>query len=738
MNEAVAIAPKDVDGSEDGQARRLVTAAGAQLTGGAPKNFAELLFGRAAPEDLIHYEADERARLAQRSWGFRAERKPGAFKLRMEQPAGDGRLGSVAVIEIINDDKPFLLDSTMGELADHGLVVQLVAHPVLTVGRDPDGRLTGLSPDGKRESLIHIHVERVDDEARRARILSGLGEALTEVQLAVADWRPMLARVNEAIADLKTRPPPLPADEVAEAIEFLQWLLDDNFTFLGVRSDTYDETTGVLAQQPDTVLGILRHRDNEVMTEGGERLGMPAAARAFLKEPQAPGHRRVTMDLVGIKRYDAAGRLVGIFRIVGLFTSTAYTRSTLGIPYLRRKTRSVIARSGLDPDSHSGKALAVVLEQYPRDELFQVGEDTLLRFGLMILQLEERPRVRVLARRDRFHRFVSVLVYVPRDRFDSAIRQQIGDMLTDASGGGVAAFTLFFPEGPLVRVHFIVARGAGEMASPTRTELESAVSDIVRTWADGLADAIGVAHEPARAQALLARYRDAFSDAYREAYSPLVAVQDIRMIESLSAARPLGVDFYQRLWEEKQSVGLKIWSRERPIPLSERVPVLEHMGFRVVDETTYQAQAFGRDAPDFWLHDMALTQTDGAKAGLGILKPRLEACFMMAMRGLAESDGFNALVLAAGLPWRDIAMLRSFARYLRQIRVPYSQDYLWATLVKHAAIAARLAELFHLRFDPRLEPAGGDDAREAAAPNARAVREAALAAEVHGRLQKGG
>ena len=277
-------------------------------------------------------------------------------------------------------------------------------------------------------------------------------------------------------------------------------------------------------------------------------------------------------------------------------------------------------------------------------------------------------------------------------------------MLTDAYRGRIASFTLFFPEGPLVRVHFIVARGAGEMASPTRTELESAVADIVRTWADGLADAIGVAHEPARAQALLARYRDAFSDAYREAYSPLVAVHDIRMIESLTPQRPLGVDFYQRVWEEKQSVGLKIWSRDRPIPLSERVPVLEHMGFRVVDETTYQAQTSGRDAPDFWLHDMALTQADGAKAGLGILKPRLEACFMMVMRGRAESDGFNALVLAAGLPWRDIAMLRSFARYLRQIRVPYSQDYLWATLVKHAAIAAKLAELFHLRFDPRLDP----------------------------------
>src|SRR5262249_12966202 len=197
---------------------------------------------------------------------------------------------------------------------------------------------------------------------------------------------------------------------------------------------------------------------------------------------QSRVHRRVAMDLVGVKRFDAAGRLVGLFRIVGLFTSTAYTRSTRGIPYLRRKTASVIARAGLDPASHSGKALALVLEQYPRDELFQIDEATLLRFGLMILQLDERPRVRVLARRDRFDRFASVLVYVPRDRFDSAIRGQIGALLADGYGGRVASFMPFFPEGPLVRVHFIIARGGAEPpTNPTRAELEGGVCDIVRT-----------------------------------------------------------------------------------------------------------------------------------------------------------------------------------------------------------------------------------------------------------------
>ncbi|HLH88261.1 MAG TPA: NAD-glutamate dehydrogenase [Xanthobacteraceae bacterium] len=728
------VLPVADDGGE--RARDLIKAAGALLPAPIPPELTERLFGRAAPEDVLAYTAGDLALLTRQAWGLLAERKPGEVKMRLQAPRGGNHTGAISVLEIINDDKPFLLDSTMGALAALGISVRLVAHPVLGVARGADGRITRLDPTGARESFIHIHLDRIENEERKAKILSAVGDTLTEVNLAVADWRPMMDRVAAITAELKANPPPLPQEEVAEAIAFLEWLVDQNFTFLGVREDAYDEASGVLAEEPASVLGILRHRASEVMTSGGERLDVPAAGREFLKEPQAlviiktnqeaRVHRRVTMDLVGVKRYDKSGRVVGIFRIVGLFTSTAYTRSTRSIPYLRRKAAAVIARAGFDPSSHSGKALAVVLEQYPRDELFAIDTETLLRFGLLILQLDERPRVRVLARRDRFDRFTSVLVYVPRDRFDSAIREQIGAFLGDAYRGTIASFAPFFPEGPLVRVHFIVARGRDPMPEPSRAELEGGVADIVRTWSDALADALAEACDPAKASALLARYQDAFSQAYREAFSPLDAVTDIRTIDTLTPERPLAVDFYQRVWEDGSSLGLKVWSHGRPIPLSERVPVLEHMGFRVVDESTYHAQSFGRDAPDFWLHDMALTLVGGGKLDLASLKSHLETCFIMVMRGFAENDGFNGLVLAGQLPWRDIALLRAIARYLRQIRVPYSQDYLWATLVRHGAIAAKLAALFHARFDPRLGATGG----------ARAEREAALAAEIDAALEK--
>ena len=330
--------------------------------------------------------------------------------------------------------------------------------------------------------------------------------------------------------------------------------------------------------------------------------------RALLKEPtllivtksavRSRVHRHVYMDYVGVKRFDRGGKLIGEFRIVGLFTSTAYTRSTRTIPYLRRKVDAVLERAGFDPDGHSGKALVNVLESYPRDELFQLDENTLYHFAMAVLQLDERPRVRVLPRRDRFDRYVSVLVYVPRERYDSDVRKAIGEYLAEVYKGRVSAFHPFFPEGPLVRVHFIIAVSPGDVPNPDRTSLERAVEAIVRTWTDKLGEELARSYDPVRARALLERYRGAFSDGYRENYSPAETVGEIRIMEGLSPGRPLGVDFHRRAGDHDNAVGLKVWSYARPIPLSERVPVLENMGFNVVDERTYQIARVAKDNPE--------------------------------------------------------------------------------------------------------------------------------------------
>ncbi|HTV36257.1 MAG TPA: NAD-glutamate dehydrogenase, partial [Xanthobacteraceae bacterium] len=666
--------PRTDDGGTTHWLIGAATAALALREPAVPTQFVATLFGLAAPEDLQRYRPEDLAAMADHSWAFLAQRTPGSAKVRLA-PDAAGR--GVAVLEIVNDDMPFLLDSVAGELHERNLDISFLVHPVFSIERDEAGNLIGFESarkgEGERESFIHVHIDALVDAAARADVVSAIEEILSQVRVCVQDWHPMLARARETIADLRKNPPPLPADDVAEAVQFLEWLVGDNFTLLGARDYVYTNDEQALQPAFETGLGVLRSPDLRLLRRGNQLLTVTPEIREFLEQPRllivaktgvrSRVHRRVYMDYVGIKRFSADGKLVGERRFCGLFTSTAYTRSTRAIPYLRRKVDHIIRRAGFDQYSHSGKALVNVLETYPRDELFQIDEDTLYQFALAILQLDERPRVRVLPRRDRFDRFVSVLVYVPRERYDSRIREAIGDYLATTYKGRVRAFYPFFPEGLLVRVYFIIERDDGETPNPDRHVLDLAVETIVRSWVDGFDEAMLAAHEPAQARALLTRYRDAFPVDYRGVYPPATAVGDVSVLESLTPERPLGVDLYRHGGAEPARVGLKVFSRSRPISLSERVPVLENMGFRVVDERTYHLRP--QDAPEVWFHDMELESAFGQPIDLSTSEERLEQCFLAVMTGNAENDGYNALTLAAAMVWRDVALIRTISRFLR-------------------------------------------------------------------------
>jgi glutamate dehydrogenase len=706
----------------------------AQRNPDIPQHFIADLFGRAAPEDFAHYRPEELAGIAEQSWALLQERKPGAPKIGFEPAAAKP---GIAVLEIINDDMPFLVDSVVGEILERGLDIRLLVHPVFTVERTETGKLTAFhgarKGDGRRESFIHVHFEDNLDSAARADLVRTLTDILAEVRVCVEDWRPMLARLSEVTAELRATPPPLPADEIAEAIEFLQWIAADNFTLLGARDYAYTDSEQALEPQFDTGLGLLRSPEMRLLLRGDQVVTATPEIRDFLNEPKliimtkaaqrSRVHRRVYLDYIGVKHFDRDGKLVGEWRFCGLLTSTAYARAVRAIPYLRRKVDSVIERSGFDPNSHSGKALVNVLENYPRDELFQIDEDTLYQFALAILQLDERPRVRVLPRYDRFDRFVSVLVFVPRERYDSEIRARIGAYLASVFNGRVRAFYPFFPEGPLVRVHFIIGRNEGETPKVDRATLDRAVEAIVRSWIDDVEEAIGAGHDAKEARALFTRYRDAFPIDYREVYPPATAIADIAVVEALTAERPLGVELYREAGMSASCAGLKVFSTGRPIPLSERVPVLENMGFSVVDERTYHIRPQG--AEEVWFHDMTIESAARQPFDVAAVRERLEACFLAVVGGRAENDGYNALVLSAGLVWRDVALARTLSRFLRQVRVPYSQDYMWATLHKHAGIAEKIVSLFHTRFDPQLR----------APEDERTAREAFIAASIENDLQ---
>nr|WP_244645130.1 NAD-glutamate dehydrogenase [Salinarimonas ramus] len=695
----------------------------------APPRMVDDLFGRTPSEDLDRYAPSELAALAAAAYDHLRKPCPDVGGVprhdlvvvdRELSGSGSGHGREITLVEAVNGDMPFLLDSTLAEIVDQGYEPRLVAHPILTVRRDAEGRLVellgpsrGATPEGAiRESLIHIHLDRLDDEARE-RLRTALERVYSDVAVAVSDWGPMRERLAGAIARYRQAPPPLPADETKEALAFLDWIAADNFTLLGVREYSFPDGDVAAAPIEGSGLGILRDPAVKVLRRGRELVAMTPEVRAFLQKPSAliitkanvksSVHRRAHLDYIGIKLFSDTGEVAGELRVVGLFTASAYIESTDDVPVLRLKREKILQRAQFDPQSHAGRALINVLENFPRDELFQVDEETLYAFALEIMNLSDRPRVRVLARPDEFDRFVSVLVFIPKDRYDTQVRRKVGEFLAGIYQGRVSAAYPAYPEGPLARTHYIIGREEGETPRVARQTLEDGVGTIVRTWGDALRDVLREEIGGPRARTLGARYADAFNAAYREAFSAREAIRDILITERISAERPRAVDLYRREGDPETRINLKVFSRGAGLPLSERVPLLENLGFHVVNERTYRVVPAGsREDERVWLHDMTLTRAAGGPITIERIEKPIEAALLALFRGLAESDGFNKLVLEAELGWRDVAMVRALARYLRQVRIAYGQDYLATTLARHPRIAAAIVAYFYARFDPRV------------------------------------
>ena len=732
-----------VQESPEGHAARadLVAAAGAELDhAGRPGAVVRDLYGRVPPDDLAPYDPQALASLAGDAYHRlkrpRRAKSPPEPRLVDVTVARDGRPQDLTLVEVVNDNRPFLLDSTLMALDAEGLSPLLVAHPILGVARDDEGLLrsvvgeTTAEAGGSiaRESLIHIHLDRIDDGALRERLLDRLQHTYADVALASDDAEAM-AKLLDALVD-QARRSPAPAPDDGEALAFLSWLHDGHFTTLGMAADGFAERLD--PPFAGAALGLLRAGDIGVSTMGGAAIDTLPEIVAFREGPQAlivtkasrrsRVHRPVHLDYVVAKLFEADGALAGEMRIVGLFAASAYSSPTSEVPYLRRKVAEVQRRAGLDPTSHAGRTFADVLENYPRDDLFQIDTDRLLRFALAILALAERPRIRVLSRPDRFGRFVSLLVYVPKDRYDATVRARIGACLAEALGGRVSLSKPDYPEGALARTHFII--GLNEQRAPERdpVALEAEIARIVRTWGDGLRETLAACRPGREARSLAARYAEAFSVAYREGFAPADALADIAVLERLSEAEPRAVRLGRREGDLPSQVRLAVFSHGQALALSDRVPALENFGFEVLNERTYRITPAGESC-DLWLYDMLLARSGGGAVDLATVSAPLEAAMLAIGARRAESDGYNRLVLDAGLDWREAALMRTFGRYLRQLRIRYGQDYLAATLARHASLAAKIVALFQARFDP---DAPGD--REAAQAAIRAEIEEGLGA----------
>ncbi|WP_180897803.1 NAD-glutamate dehydrogenase [Martelella soudanensis] len=678
------------------------------------------MFEHASPEDLEPYTPEAIAAATFHAAGEIAAYDGGDALVTIGQVEGIAPGGiATDVITVTDRNMPFIYDSVMAEIGEFTSDFMLAVHPILVVsqGREP----VAFSPDiehaeDDRISHVQVHVRQLAPETR-ARLKARLEYILNHVRLAVAGWPEMLAKLETAMTEIETRAPSGFAGARDEALAFLAWLRDGNFTFLGMRELVYiNDADGARVEHvSDAATGILSDPEMRVLRRGPNPVVSTPEIIAFLEGPKlllvtkanttSTVHRRAYMDYIGVKRFGENGEVVGELRIVGLFTFTAYTQSAVRIPLLRAKIADVTRRFGFEPKSHAGRMLQNTLESYPRDELFQAPAPLLASFCEQIMAVADRPRIRVLSRIDNFDRFVSVLVYVPRNLYDSRLREKIGDYLASVYHGRVSAYYPSFPEGRSARVHFIIGRRSMDKTPDVpQAELEAEVTRLAADWTERFKELAGPGAPEIDG-----------NEAYHEAFSPDDAYADIGLIAS-AAKDGMCIGFYRdRHEDEAEVLRLKIFHAGSHLPLSRRVPLLENLGFSVVSERTFDLEyaESGVASSEVVLHDMELLvegdvdlEADGA---------RLEEAFVDAFRGALSNDSFNRLVLLARLSGRQANVLRAYAQYLRQAGVNYTGDYIAHSLCQYPVISRALFSMFETAFDPALS----DEARSNGLKSAR-------------------
>jgi glutamate dehydrogenase len=677
-------------------------------------------FQHVAADDLVGWSPAEVHDTARDHREFAAVRPPGVPKVRVFASLVRPRH---AIIEIVTDDMPFLVDSVTQELARSDVAIHLVVHPQFVVRRDLNGHLLAVlgtldaheaPADAVVESWMHLEVVGRPGVDLTEDLRRDVVRVLRDVRDAVEDWPRMrtLAANTAAALDAEIGEPPagVPAAETAEVVEFLRWLADDHFTFIGYREYRLVDDGGVeaLAVVPGTGLGVLRG-DKPTPRPLSE---FPPEVRARVHDRQlllitkansrSTVHRPVFLDYIGVKIVDSGGVVVGERRFLGLFTSAAYTQSVWQIPLLRSKSTEVLDRSGFAPLSHSGKDLLQILEDYPRDELFQISAPELYDTAIGVLHLQERRRLRLFVRRDVFGRFVSCLVYLPRERYNTQVRLKMQAILLDALGGLSVDDTLRVAESVLARVLFVVRLDPWRVVEVDRDALEQRLVVATRTWEDDFADELSARFGDELRDELAARYADAFPESYKEDFGAVVAVDDLHKLEALVGDDDFELQLYVPVDTQTCDLALKLYRRGAPVSLSYLLPILQSMGVVVTDERPYEIER--RDGSVLWIYDFGLRHAPvGVAASPATLHSRFHDALAAAWRGRAEVDGLQALVLEAGLTWHQVVVLRAYAKYVRQAGNRFSQDYLEAALRANPHVVRLLVSLFETRFEPAFE-----------------------------------
>ena len=672
-----------------------------------------------SPSDLEWFSIPEIYHLIREHWAFALKRPANTPCVRVYKPIkkAHGYSTGHSVIEICNDDMPFLVDSVKATIDRFGLKARFIIHPVISVRRNTNGTMVEVQDPEQQvecariESFIRIEIIE-QGRSCEAVIQKEIEITLNDVRTAVDDWQPMRERIIRVIEEVTTKPKGSSPDDVQEVQEFLQWIYDNNFTFLGFQNLKFvgkGRELKVVAEK-SLSLGIMRNM-------GAPGIGlmhkMPDSALGFLTKPslllvtktdaRATIHRAVNMDVIGIKKIDSRRRVRGLWFFVGLFTSAAYNKSPRDIPLLRRRVAKILNKTGYARTSHDGKSLNNILETFPRDELFQASDAHLFNMALGVLRLQERQRVALFVRPDRFQRFFSCLVYVPRERYTTELRRCMQDILIDTFGGIDSQFFTQLGDSPLARVHFVISTEIHKVPKFDIAKTEALLTEAAQSWSDRISKVLLDRHGESQGTALLKSYGDAFGAGYKDRYPLTEVLEDINEIERIRRDGGVGMNFYRTIDSPADRFRFKIYRFGESIPLSDAIPIFEHLGFKVIDEAGPHAiHINGAEKIQLILHDFGLTSMAGAKINLEGVRDNFHQTFERVWNGDIESDGFNALIPYAGLAPRQVMVLRAMCKFLLQARTPFSQIYMEQTLVANYGIAHDIVKMFEVIFNHQM------------------------------------
>ena len=667
-------------------------------------DFAGHYYQTATHEELSERSLDNLYGATLSCWQFLQGFESAQPKLRLYNPDLEqhGWRAQHTVIEIVQADMPFLVDSVRMALNRHGLVIHTIHNAILYTRRDDKGGLLSLGDksdtDTTPESVIYLEVDRTSDDTELKELHDNLIKVLSHVRMAVDDYPAMQSRAETMLAELSQQGG---QDDICD---FLRWMLADHFTFLG-----YDEIRiegDQVVSVEGSELGIFKLDPKTIA--GSNLAALRDAEREFLLEPSplmfakdarySLVHRPAYIDRIVLKQFDDEGNVIGKIRFHGLYTSAVYSQPMSVIPVIRDKANAVLERSGFDRRSHNGKHLLQIMNDLPRDELLLSTEQELLEISMGIFSLNERRKARLLMRADRCNQFMTFLYFVPRDIFSTELRLQVQDLLVKATGATATEFTTTFSESVLARVQFVLRINPNNPPQVDMAQLEADVVNISRDWSDELHAALTDICGEEQGNRLLHNYRYAFTSAYREHFGPASAVYDIQRIEALGEDKPITMSFYRVLEQSSELLRFKLFNAGEPLVLSDVIPVLENLGMRVVGEHPYAIRR--ADGEQFWMHDFTLIYQGSEPVVLEEVQDVFQNAFANIWSGRAENDEFNQLVIGANLNWREVAMLRAYARYSQQIRFGFSQPYIAGALSSHIQVTRLLVALFRARFQP--------------------------------------